>query len=335
MRHVAGTGQTRCYDSEGRETGCNGTGQDGELRPGEKWPDPRFHLMGETVLDNLTGLVWSRDANPGVFPLTWQEAIDRITELNREGFAGYSDWRLPNRRELRSLMSYQAKKPALPDKHPFTNVYLSWYWTSTTAVINPAYAWWVHLEGARMFYGSKSQYAFFWPVHGPGNNLLPATGQQHCYDSEGSITSCHNSGQDGEYQAGNAWPVPRFSTVKDAVLDRLTGLTWTRQANLCKAPVTWQEALRTVNDLNRSGFAGRHTWHLPSINELESLVDAGNHSPALPPDHPFTELQEGYWTATTSFFETDWAWVLYLHKGACGVSHKSRPLFHVWPVADT
>lgn len=92
------------------------------MRLGEKRPDLRFHLTGETVLDNLTGLVWSRDANPGVFPLTWQEAIDRITELNREGFAGYSDWRLPNRRELHSLISYQAKKPAqLPD-HPFTEL---------------------------------------------------------------------------------------------------------------------------------------------------------------------------------------------------------------------
>ena len=128
---------------------------------------------------------------------------------------------------------------------------------------------------------------------------------------------------------------PRFHVMAETVLDKFTSLVWSRDANPGVFPLTWQEALRTVNELNDSGFAGRHTWHLPTINELESLVDADSHSPALPPDHPFTELQEGYWTATTSYFETDWTWILHLHKGACGVSHKSKPLFHVWPGTDT
>jgi len=46
-------------------------------------------------------------------------------------------------------------------------------------------------------------------------------------------------------------------------------------------------------------------------------------------------LREGYWSSTTSFFETDWAWVLYLEKGACGVGHKPGKTFHVWPVCRT
>ena len=36
------TGQTRCWDNWGNETGCDGTGQDGDIRAGGSWPSPRF-----------------------------------------------------------------------------------------------------------------------------------------------------------------------------------------------------------------------------------------------------------------------------------------------------
>ena len=89
---------------------------------------------------------------------TGQEALDYIATLNRDKVFGSADWRLPNRRELRSLMSHQTRKPALPERHPFVNVFSGWYWTSTTAAINTAYAWYIHMEGARMFYGLKEQF---------------------------------------------------------------------------------------------------------------------------------------------------------------------------------
>lgn len=56
------------------------------------------------------------------------------------------------------------------------------------------------------------------------------------------------------------------------------------------------------------------------------------HTPALPEQHPFTALQEAYWSSTTSMFEPDWAWVLYLNKGATGVGYKPGRTFHVWVV---
>jgi hypothetical protein len=51
--------------------------------------------------------------------MNWQESFNFINQMNQENALGYSDWRLPNRRELRSLMSYQTRLPALPDGHPF------------------------------------------------------------------------------------------------------------------------------------------------------------------------------------------------------------------------
>jgi len=334
MRHIWQTGQDRCYDSQGREVPCPGSGQDGEYRRGVPWPENRFEVEGEAVLDNLTGLQWTRDANIGGFPVTWQKALAGINLLNSDGYGGFGDWRLPDRRELRSLMSYQARKPSLPAGHPFQNVFLGWYWTSTSAAIHPAYAWYVHLEGARMFYGGKDQSSLFWPVRGTGNGLLPATGADRCHGESGRETPCPGSGQDGELQIGHPWPRPRFAVRDDLVTDILTDLVWARRANVTKQAVTWDQALLAIRGLNQDRFGGIGNWRLPNINELESLVDSRSHSPALSADHPFEELQEGYWSSTTSFFETDWAWVLYLHKGACGVGHKPGTTFHVWPVTS-
>jgi len=332
VRHISTTGQLHCYNEQGARISCAGSGQDAELRIGAPWPDPRFSVNDQTVVDQLTGLVWTRDANPGQFPCTWEEAFSQIRELNQEKFGGHTDWRLPNRRELRSLMDYQQKKPPLPDAHPFFNIFLYWYWTSTTAAIHPAYAWAVHLEGARMFYNKKNQEAMFWPVRGQGNGLLAATGQQSCWDSRGKRITGEGSGQDGELRCGAPWPGQRFLAQDGLVHDRLTGLVWLRDPGELPESITWQQALNLIHKLNSSRFLGRSNWHLPSINELESLVDAEYHSPALTTTHPFTGLRDGYWSSTTSFFETDWAWVLYFDKGACGVGYKADPTFTVWPV---
>lgn len=332
MKGILKTGQIRCYDVAGREIECQGSGQDSENGAGISWPEPRFMEQGQTVIDLATGLIWTRNANLNEFPATWQEALDAIAVMNQENFLGAADWRLPNRRELHSLMSHQTKNPALPEAHPFTNVFLGWYWTSTTADINPAYAWYVHLEGARMFYGRKDQACLFWPVRGEGNGVLARTGQKYCYDSFGEIIPSAGTGQDGEYQAGSPWPEPRFENLGSIVRDHLTDLCWAIRADLSGAPVDWSQALAAVRKMNEDGFADIRSWRLPTINELESLVDSDRHSPALPENHPFTATREGYWSSTTSFFETDWAWVLYLTKGARGVGFKTGKTFFVWPV---
>ena len=326
------TGQTSCHDSSGQPVACPGSGQDAETRSGLAWPEPRFILQEECVLDALTGLVWSRDALPGEYPMTWDEALDYIRQLNRDRWLGFSDWRLPNRRELRSLMSYETRLPALPEGHPFINLFSGWYWSSTSAAMVPSHAWYVHMEGARMFYGGKDQSYMVWPVRAAGNGILAATGQTLCHDREGNRIDCEGTGQDGEYQTGRKWPLPRFGKTENAVTDHLTGLCWHRNASLTGNPVAWEEALAAVHELPDASPGIR--WRLPNINELETLVDCSRHSPALPEDAPFQNVQSGYWSSTTSMFEPDWAWALYLDKGATGVGQKNGRHFHVWAVCE-
>ena len=123
IQHFLQSGQRTCHDEAGFEVPCAGTGQDAAVGCGVPWPEPRFEIQDNEVTDLLSGLTWSRDANLAEFPLTWQEALAFVAGMNRDQCFGRSDWRLPNRRELRSLMSLQTKKPALPERHPFTNVF--------------------------------------------------------------------------------------------------------------------------------------------------------------------------------------------------------------------
>ncbi len=184
-----------------------------------------------------------------------------------------------------------------------------------------------------MFYGGKDQSFLVWPVRGQGNGMLPATGQTSCYADTGEVIPCTGTHQDGEFSCGCSWPSPRFQPSREEeVIDRLTNLCWRRTANL-SGPVNWAQALAVAARLNEQSDVSRG-WRLPNINELESLVDCGTHSPALPAGHPFVALQDVYWSSTTSFYEPDWAWALYLDKGAIGVGQKTQAGFHVWTVRN-
>lgn len=329
VRHFLATGLTTCFDSTGKPISCEDSGQDAEYKSGVAWPKPRFSIAGDgLVRDLLTGLEWPQNASPGEFPLTWQESLDAIREMNRQDFLGHADWRMPNRREMRSLISHGARNPALPDGHPFQGVATTWYWTSTTSAMAQGYAWYAHLAGGRMFYGRKDGVSMFWPVRGQ-SRVLPRTGQRLCFGADGNLLECAQTGHDAEVMAGAAWPEPRFTVDGEEVLDRLTGLVWHREADLAKGPVAWDEALRVARGLaDSTGIK----WRLPNINELESLVDASTANPALPKGHPFKGVGQAYWSSTTSFYEPDWSYCLYLHKGAVGVGYKAGPEFLVWVV---
>ena len=138
---VLRTGQLDCFDEQGRNIDCRGSAQDGAVRAGTPWPTPRFVVEGEVARDRLSGLCWPIDAALLEYPMMWQEALDAVATLNAARMLGYADWRMPTRRELMSLLSYQQTRPPLPAGHPFVNVFASWYWTASSNPDKPDYAW--------------------------------------------------------------------------------------------------------------------------------------------------------------------------------------------------
>lgn len=174
---VPQTGQKHCYDPKDPNLvnpfqffPCDGTGQDGEIQAGVPWPDPRFTDNGNgTVTDNLTGLVWLKNGNP--FGLrTWEQALADCNALasGRHGLTDGSragDWRLPNIKEIESLVDYGSFGPCLPNRgEPFENLRPSSYWTSTSVAHAPAEAMFIILGVGPAIFENKEHPFFVWPV---------------------------------------------------------------------------------------------------------------------------------------------------------------------------
>jgi len=158
------------------------------------------------------------------------------------------------------------------------------------------------------------------------------TDQIRCYAADGRLMDCAASGQDGEMRFGAKWPVPRFETRGEVVIDRLSGLMWPQDAGMTGIPLTWGEAQEFVAKMNLEDACGYHDWHLPERWELFSLVSHECINPALPGGAPFENVFAGYyWTATTCSRLKDQAWYIHLGGGRIyrGMKHGS---YMVWPV---
>jgi hypothetical protein len=139
------------------------TGDDGDLQIGVPWPYPRFTDNGNgTVTDNLTGLMWTQNAQQIQGTRNWAQALN---ECNGLSFANHEDWRLPNVRELQSLVDY-GKFPALPTGHPFSVQLDNWYWSSTTNAFDNGTAWYVAMSNGTVDFREKIGYDYVWCVRG-------------------------------------------------------------------------------------------------------------------------------------------------------------------------
>jgi hypothetical protein len=92
------------------------------------------------VNDTKTGLMWQDDAVGST--MTWANAITTCESLT---LGGYSDWRLPNIRELKSIVDRTRYNPAISPN--FTAIDSSVYWSSTTVASGSSYAWRVYFGG--------------------------------------------------------------------------------------------------------------------------------------------------------------------------------------------
>lgn len=103
-----------------------------------------------TITDEATGLMWSQDdygGGTGTGPrsgMTWEEALARVQQMNDDQHLGHDDWRLPDAKEMQSILDYSRAPDATgtaaidPLFHitQITNeggaADYPWFWTGTT-----------------------------------------------------------------------------------------------------------------------------------------------------------------------------------------------------------
>jgi hypothetical protein len=171
------TGQTTCWDSNGNVIACNGTGQDGQIQAGGALA---YADNGDgTITDLNTHLMWEKKSWDGSIRdqsnrYTWADAFSTfIGGLNAGGgFAGHTDWRLPNVKELQSIINYQNAGPAVSAAFnancasgctvttcSCTQSYI--YWSSTTYQLSPFTEWFVSFYDGLVTSTNKSFSTFY------------------------------------------------------------------------------------------------------------------------------------------------------------------------------
>jgi hypothetical protein len=181
------TGQTTCWDSAGRVIACAGTGQDGDIRAGA--PLGYTDNGDGTITDTRTGLMWEKKSLEGTVTTnlhhrdrmyTWADAFaEHVTGLNAGGgFAGHTDWRLPNIKELQSIADYEHANPSVPSAFNIGCVASctvltcsctassAFYWSSSTSPGVPANALGVHFSPFNVVHFEKRNPAFVRAVRG-------------------------------------------------------------------------------------------------------------------------------------------------------------------------
>ncbi len=345
---VAKSGQTTSY----------GKGDDGELQKGVAWPIPRFTDNGDgTITDNLTHLIWDKNANRFGFR-KWNTALSDCNNL-ADGASGLTDgsvagdWRLANVKEYQSLIHYGVGGPVVPDTlgsgqwsqgDPFNNVKSTDYWSSSTTR-GSNNAWVVAFSLGWVDIHSKRSNAYGWCVRGmDSKNSKPVAP----VEKTGQTTS-YGEGDDGDLERGVAWPIPRFTDNGDGTItDNLTHLIWDKDANRF-GQRTWSQALTDCNglaaadygDLTDGSVAG--DWRLANVKEYQSLIHYGVSSPAVPDTlgtgqwsqgDPFNNVQSyDYWSSTTQNSNKAKGWVVPIGEGYVDAVHYSWNAYD-WCVRD-
>lgn len=275
---VPDTGQVRCYDNH-KEIPCPGPeepffGQDGSYSINAPAYELNNQDGNETILDKNTGLRWQRTSD-GI-QRTWSEAIDYTDNLKLSGF---SDWRLPQKNELQSILSYGTNPSPLLQPAETTESNApppgnTCSWTLTTRIFPSLYA----------------------KVLCPGDN-------------QGAIRDKYEK----NYVYAVRGPALTYGKFQDngngTVTDQMTGLMW---QSMEIRPKKWQQALAYCRQLDLGGYTD---WRLPTIKELSTLVNESRINPSIDTTFFPGTRSASYWSSTTFTGHPGFAWHVRFDNG--------------------
>ena len=325
-----GSGIAKTVSAENYVIACRG-GYD--RRFGEA-DETRFIDNGDgTVTDAVTGLMWQKATNERKAP---REAEIFCRDLR---LAGYSDWRLPNIKELNTILNLAPEQ---------NNWYFDSYFPipeneamlhySSCDIFDKHYTWVTNFTyGYDGYYGDREALLLFRAVRydKPAPAVKPAapfvithTGQNRAFDLKGrEVAADRIWGLDAQRPG-----IPQKFTaeVNGLIRDEHTGLFWDNAHNSLQ--MTWKEAMAYADSLCAQKYLGRDDWRLPSREELRSIVRYDDTIPAVDSSIFPGTLPEFYWTGDSHKIQTDNAWGFYFGYG-CAYSAPKENTGHVRFVA--
>jgi len=247
------TGQTQCYNAS-EEIACPQLneifyGQDAQYAAfpqsftkldvsGNILPDSATQWA--MARDNVTGLVWEVKTIDDTMHSKYKTfdrsgAYDFADILNDTAFGGYTDWRIPDLKELLSLVNFDCYSPAI-NKHYFPNIRSGFYRSQSVNWTLDENVWGVDFTEGSTDYKDKYLNYYVRAVRG---NPPPY------YPTDYAFTDNKNG----------------------TVTDEITGLMW--QQDTAPDIMDWQNALAYCENLS---FGGYDDWRLPTANELQTLA---------------------------------------------------------------
>jgi hypothetical protein len=216
--------------------------------PASGGPNPSSYDLSqpEVVIDEATGLMWQQTASPVDEEYSFEAAVEYCGALE---VAGHCDWRLPTRIESTSLVDFTRRVPAVDPAafSDFPNSPNDSGWTFFTSSHDAANEW-------RTFFSD-------------GESVRV----QRSIALRGSRARCVRT------HVERAVPDPRYVTEgeapDDVVLDQGTGLVWQRRPS--QRTFTFSEAQAHCESLDLQGGS----WRVPSMKEIQTLVDEGGSPP--------------------------------------------------------
>lgn len=314
----------------------------GKMEAGERFVD-----NGDgTITDTITQLMWLKDGGC-TGTADWQSALDTVHSLNAGTGAfqcqglqvSYDDWALPNRHQLRSLMSPERDLPALVDDHPFVDVQ-PFYWSSTTGAAHPQKAYELFVGSGELHLTGKIRELSIWPVR-PSSGRRPEREREVDRTQEPVYEKNHYLLRPKGDRIIVSWPPKRFSDLENGtLLDNVTGLMWLKDT-LCLGQQRWGRSFDMVKRLNEYPWRMRceeyketyDDWQLPDLGTFARLVESAADEPAVwLTQHGALGLKSrDYWSVTENPINLYYAWALNLRQGTPRNYSKAFQLY-VWPV---
>ena len=243
-------------------------------------PNPARYTVsdgGNEVVDEITGLIWQRTADPGSY--TWDAAKQACACLTIDGAAGY---RLPSRIELVSIADW-TQAPSI-DVAAFPGTPPESFWTSSVLAGDPGLGWLVSFDTGFATYGDMG-YAY----------------RARCV--RGGVTT---------------GPVERYVVANGTVRDTATKLTWQQEISSDTFPLA--DAASYCSSLALDGGG----WRLPSIGELQTIVDESTNPSIDLVTFPATP-SEYFWSSSPVVGDPSRAWTCFFANGSTYAFTLTKP----------